>query len=277
MMPTLRSGLVGPFGHPTRNGKTIWLAGIVALILTTQTGGFLLWPIVGLAATFPPKRRFLGGLGLFVALYFTTALLIVPPVARAFGRVPLPCFGDTTLHPRSILYCAANRHYVVPSLRTELIEVADEMATMHPGTRITFLDAGFPIPGLPLLPHLSHNDGRKVDLALLLADSETGEAIDGGGSPIGYFGYIAPTGPPACPPKLFDLRWDLDLLQPLFGPPRLDIERTRSLVETLTARPAISRLFIEPHLRDRLGVTSPKIRFQGCHAARHDDHIHVQL
>ena len=67
------------------------------------------------------------------------------------------------------------------------------------------------------------------------------------------------------------------MLQPLFGPPRLDEERTRSLTQALVDRPAIRKLFIEPHLRDRLSVPSSKIRFQGCHAARHDDHIHVQL
>ena len=156
----------------------------------------MLWPVVGIAATFPARRRWIGGLALFAALFTVASLLLVPPVARAFGRVPLPCFGDTTLRPRLILFCAANRHYVVPALRTELLEVAAEMAATHPGTRVTYLDAGFPLPGLPLLPHLSHGDGRKADLALLLADPETGAPIDGGGSPIGYFGYVTPSVPP---------------------------------------------------------------------------------
>ena len=38
-----------------------------------------------------------------------------------------------------------------------------------------------------------------------------------------------------------------------------------------------AKVFIEPHLRRRLGVESSKLRFQGCRAARHDDHIHMQL
>ena len=41
--------------------------------------------------------------------------------------------------------------------------------------------------------------------------------------------------------------------------------------------PDIGKDFIEPHLAKRLGATTSKIRFQGCKAARHDDHIHVQL
>lgn len=267
-MGTLRTVLLGPFSRPTWGSKVTWLTIVGILTLTTQIGGLVLWPILGLATTLPERRRLLGGIGLFAASYLVAALVVVPLVARPFGRVPLPCFGDGSIGPRSLLFCAANRHYVVPEMRAELIAVSDRVAEAHPGTRVAFLDAGFPFPGVPLLPHLSHGDGRKADLALVLA---------GGGSPVGYFGYIQPSGPSACPPRGLDLRWDLAFLQPLFGPPRLDEARTRSLVESLVARPAIQKLFIEPHLRDRLGLTSPKIRFQGCHAARHDDHIHVQL
>ena len=36
-------------------------------------------------------------------------------------------------------------------------------------------------------------------------------------------------------------------------------------------------LLLEPHLKTRLKLEKyDKIRFQGCRAARHDDHIHVQ-
>jgi hypothetical protein len=39
----------------------------------------------------------------------------------------------------------------------------------------------------------------------------------------------------------------------------------------------VERVFIEPYLAARLGVASPVLGFQGCRAARHDDHIHVQI
>jgi hypothetical protein len=39
----------------------------------------------------------------------------------------------------------------------------------------------------------------------------------------------------------------------------------------------IERIFIEPYLAARLGVSSPLLGFQGCRAARHDDHIHIQI
>ncbi|CTQ31502.1 hypothetical protein [Jannaschia rubra] len=58
---------------------------------------------------------------------------------------------------------------------------------------------------------------------------------------------------------------------------RLDVPRTRAALDLLAAVARIGKVFREPHLRDRLGVSDPKLRFQGCRAARHDDHIHLQL
>ncbi len=57
----------------------------------------------------------------------------------------------------------------------------------------------------------------------------------------------------------------------------LDEKRTQTMVELFAAQPAISKIFIEPHLKTRLNLNSPKIRFHGCKAARHDDHVHVQI
>ena len=57
----------------------------------------------------------------------------------------------------------------------------------------------------------------------------------------------------------------------------LDEERTRAMILWLKARPEVTRIFIEPHLADRLGVGGGKVRFQGCRAARHDDHLHVEI
>ena len=39
----------------------------------------------------------------------------------------------------------------------------------------------------------------------------------------------------------------------------------------------IGKVFVEPHIPASLGISSDVIRFQGCLAARHDDHIHIQL
>ncbi len=34
---------------------------------------------------------------------------------------------------------------------------------------------------------------------------------------------------------------------------------------------------MQTRFKTRLKFNSDKIRFQGCHSVRHDDHIHVQL
>jgi hypothetical protein len=39
----------------------------------------------------------------------------------------------------------------------------------------------------------------------------------------------------------------------------------------------LQKIFIEPHLKNALGITDGHVRFQGCRAARHDDHVHIQV
>ena len=67
---------------------------------------------------------------------------------------------------QSAAYCALNRHYVAPELKKVLFDLSAQMDREYPGTTTLILDANFPfISGFPLLPHLSHSDGQKVDLA----------------------------------------------------------------------------------------------------------------
>lgn len=55
---------------------------------------------------------------------------------------------------------------------TLLAGLSREMAHTFPGTVTLYLDANFPFfDGFPLLPHLSHVDGRKRDIAYYYADS----------------------------------------------------------------------------------------------------------
>jgi hypothetical protein len=66
-------------------------------------------------------------------------------------------------------------------------------------------------------------------------------------------------------------------MQAAFSSREMDPVRTRFLLAALAASPKIQKILIEPHLKIRLGIRSPKVRFQGCRAARHDDHIHAQV
>ena len=130
--------------------------------------------------------------------------------------------------------------------------------------------------GFPLLPHLSHKDGRKLDLAYFYQRKSSHEAVDFSPSWLGYWFYEQPASPKeaACNGQKSWLRWDFAWLQPRYAAYEIDVERTRTLVQLL-AQDA-QKILLEPHLQTRLGVESPIIRFQGCRAARHDDHIHVQ-
>jgi hypothetical protein len=181
----------------------------------------------------------------------------------------------------SSLTCALNRGYVRPELRELLVRLGTAARERFPGSQGTTLEASFPfVDGFPLLPHLSHRDGRKVDLAYFYRDAKSGVALSHG-SPawLGYFVYEEPkAGDPApCAGRWTPLRWDFAWFQP--HPPtwQLDKGRTAWMVEWLKASPAVSRLFLEPHLAERLGVAGGKLRFQGCQAARHDDHLHIEI
>jgi hypothetical protein len=252
---------------------------VAALTVATQIGGAAVWPALGIVPLVSLRRRAVVALVLGAGAYAVASAAVVPALARARGHAPLPCLSAGPLRPRSLLFCVANRHYVVAKLHDEAAEIARAVEGAHPGSVVRFLDAGFPLfDGFPLVPHLSHRDGRQLDLALFLEDAGA-RPIDGGGSPIGYFGYVQPLAgvAPACPPRTLDLRWDLTALQPWFGPPQLDMRRTASLVRITAGRAAVEKILLEPHLRARLGIDSAKVRFQGCDAARHDDHIHLQI
>lgn len=55
-------------------------------------------------------------------------------------------------------------------------------------------------------------------------------------------------------------------------------EANRYLLIELAKHPKVRKIFIEPHLKERLGLSQyDKIRFHGCHAVRHDDHIHIEI
>lgn len=237
---------------------------VVALTVLTQLGG-VAW-LIGLCF----KRSTLAALLAYVALSSGTLWL-----APTLGRTPLPCLSGDALRMQSPLFCALNRQYVTPELKGVLTDYAAHMQRSFPGTQTRILDANFPyFTGFPLLPHLSHHDGRKVDLAFYYAD-DTGYLPAKARSPIGYFAFEQ--GPTDCPKVALTLRWDMGWVQPLWPDLRVEPARMRAALGWLARDARVGKLFIEPHLKARFDAQSPKIRFQGCRAARHDDHIHIQL
>ncbi|MDX8355415.1 hypothetical protein [Cognatiyoonia sp. IB215182] len=228
----------------------------------------------------------IGGIAWLIALFFRQKVFVFPLtytaltaaavwIAPSFGRVALNCFENGPLQVQSWMYCALNRNYVTPELREVLIDTAKEMDRQYPGTETLVLDASFPfLDGFPLLPHLSHDDGEKADLAFFYRD-ETGYLPGATRSPIGYFAFEP--GPTDCTPRWPTLRWDFDAIQPLWRDYELDEARMAAVMRILATDARVGKTFIEPHLVQSLRIAHPRIRFQGCRAARHDDHIHFQL
>jgi len=228
-------------------------------------------------------RQFLVGLAVALVLYPFFIFVIVPPLAAALSRTRLPCAAtvDETIMPATPLTCLLNRGYLRPELRSLLDQLGTEMARRFPGSRMTTLEAGFPfIDGFPMLPHLSHRDGRKVDIAFFYLDSETRMPIASGSpSPLGYFRYEHPKAGEmlSCFGRWTPLRWDFAWFQPERPAWVIDEGRTAATLDWLKNNPRVSRIFIEPYLARRLGENGGKVRFQGCFAARHDDHIHIEM
>lgn len=236
----------------------------LALTIVTQIGG-IAWLL-----SRPLTYKFAAFLGIYTAL--TVATMFVAPV---FGRQAIPCGNDGPLQVQSWFYCITNRTYVSPELEDVLQDLARDINEKHPGTVTMILDGNFPfLDGFPLLPHLSHDDGDKVDLAFFYK-SENGYLPGQARSPIGYFAFEQ--GPTECPKAWPTLRWDFKAVQPIWRDYELDDARNRSALKLLVKDTRITKVLIEPHLVERLDVEGDKIRFQGCRAARHDDHIHIQL
>lgn len=283
--------LLGPLwfvGSAPLRALLILLAAVL-LTLTTQVGGLVLWVSLPLLAALHRRLRprwlaAAGALGAFLGLYLLAGLTLVPWAASAFGRQALPCRATAALPLQAAnpLFCLTHRHYARPAAQRLLRDLSMAMAARFPGTRLRYLDAGFPfLDGFPLLPHLSHGDGRKVDLAFFYKSRQTGTAV-APPSPFGYWAYSGPRAdePRPCDAAPFDLRWDFPWLQPFFDSSVIDPQRTKALVDWLQSRAGaygLEKVFLEPHLARRFGAADGIIRFQGCGAARHDDHLHLQL
>jgi hypothetical protein len=284
-MSSLLTGVVlGPFALPRALPKLAALAALLLLTLLTQVGGVLLWPLLGASARAWSQGQRARAAALVVGGYLVLGVGVLPLVAARTGRVRLPLVATqaTPVGPRSLGYVLLLRNYARPHARDALLAAARKTAEAHPGTVVRYLDAAFPFPVVPMLPHLSHVDGERIDLAFLHTSAD-GDPVDGTPSPIGYWGYAEPAGAgeerafraraDAC--RGSGRRWDLDALQPLWPELPLDRTRTRALLRALAGQKRVSSLLLEPTLHGAL--SAPKLQANPCNVARHDDHVHVTV
>lgn len=204
-------------------------------------------------------------------------MILAATIAHAdAGLERLPCGASSPVQPAHAGYCGSGHNYVTAEGRAALLDAAARVTRAYPGARVLYMDASWAQGTRPMPPHFSHGDGREADLALFY------RRADGGPLPhpptaSGYSAFEPPrreaeracrgvAGPHAAPDPPASRGW------------RLDEARTAALIRALSADPRVRRIFIEPHLKERLGLgRDPKVRFAGCRAARHDDHIHVDF
>lgn len=228
------------------------------------------------------EKKRLKRIGIFSVLYLVTTFLIVPNLAPFFGRERVK--ESELVQAHSFFYKLANRNYVRPELNKAIEKISFEFEKQNSGIKMIYLDANFPfIDKFPLLPHLSHNDGKKIDVSLIY-ENPNGELTNRKRSISGYGAYESPT------EKEYDQisvckskgNWQYDFPKYLtLGKINKNItfskKGTRDLSNLIVKQNEIGKLFIEPHLKNRLNLKSDKVRFHGCQAVRHDDHIHFQL
>lgn len=263
--------------------KALFIALVFVLFtVVTQIGGL----IYALSLLLNTRLKFtpLKFIALFLSIYFLCSLVVVPMIAPFAGRTALPIFGK--LKPLNYMTVLLNRHHVKPELKTQLQDISVEFVNSFPSSRVSYLDANFPFfDGFPLLPHLSHSDGKKVDLAFFYKEMSNDKLMNSAPSFVGYGVFEEPSANEVnyaeiCKEKGY---WQYGILSS-FVPQwkkddfQLDIKRTKALIQLLAVDSNTSKIFIEPHLKKRWNLEGyDKIRFHGCQAVRHDDHIHTQI
>lgn len=141
---------------------------VVLLTLLTQVGGIVYLFSEFFCKSWKVNFRF-KSLVFFLAFYLLSTFLIVPTIAPFFGREPVKHLKK--VEPTNYMTVLLNRNYVVPDLNLLLTSVSNQLESSN--IEIRYLDANFPfLNKFPLLPHLSHNDGKKIDLSLIYETKE---------------------------------------------------------------------------------------------------------
>ena len=253
------------------------LFGVLTVI--TQIGGIVYLVSLLISKKWNKKLKFKTGL-IFIGLYLFSTFLIVPFIAPIFGRERVN--HSEKIKPTNYMTVLLNRNYVRPQLNNLLSKTAKELSAT--AIEIHYLDANFPfINKFPLLPHLSHNDGKKIDLSLIY-QTENGIIKNGQKSISGYGVFEDPTANEydqvtKCISSGY-FQYDYPKYM-TFGKINkgyvFSKKGTKKLINSILKNQNLGKLFIEPHLKSRMSLNDTRIRYHGCMAVRHDDHIHIQL
>lgn len=253
----------------------------IALTVLTQVGG-VVYLLSALLSKKIQKSFYFKKVIVFSSLYLIVTFLIVPPLAKLNGRERVE--HTENLKAAHSFIVLLNRNYVTPSLNAYLQKASINLKRKSDELEIRYLDACFPFfDGFPLLPHLSHNDGKKIDLSLVYQD-QNAEVKNKSKSISGYGVFEEPLitefdQTEYCKKKGY-FQYDYPKYLTL-GKINSNLEfsktGTRTLMLALLETENLSKIFIEEHLKQRCNLNDSRIRFHGCRAVRHDDHIHLQV
>jgi len=254
-----------------------WLVVFLLLTVLTQIGGVVLL----LSFLIVKQLKFKGKLLVsFTAIYLVSTFFVVPIIASMFGREKVN--HTDKIKPTTYLTVLLNRNYVRHELNVLLSEAENNLKGSD--IEIRYLDANFPfINKFPLLPHLSHNDGKKIDLSLVY-ENHKGNITNLKKSRSGYGVFEEPKSnefnqTKECLEKGY-FQYDYPkylTLGSINKDLRFSKKGTKKLLKAVLKSKRLGKLFIESHLKERLNLRDSRVRFQGCRAVRHDDHIHIQL
>ena len=191
-------------------------------------------------------------------------------------------FFSIELHQLSQVKIYDSPLYLAVILTFSLVHSAQKFKSV----RINYFEANHPFyKGYPLIPHLSHNDGKKLDLGFVYNEIDNNQISPNTPSVIGYGISEEPNHgeydrPSDCGqnPK----NWMYNFMRNLYpqGAKRdyqFNAIITRELINSFARNRNIQKIFLEPHLKSRLSLTSDKIKPVQCGSVRHDDHFHVQI
>ena len=251
----------------------------VFLTILTQIGGIVYLLSLVVARKWTKKLKFKRSI-IFFGLYILSTFFIVPIIAPIFGREKVK--HTKKIRPTNYMTVLLNRNYVRPKLNELLSQTEKELNKTN--IEIHYLDANFPfINKFPLLPHLSHNDGKKIDISLIY-ETDNGTITNKQKSVSGYgvFENPKPNEYNQIEKCLKNGYFQYDYPKYLtFG--RINNELifsekgTKILIKSILKNRNLGKLFIEPHLKNRMNLKDNRIKYHGCKAVRHDDHIHIQL
>ncbi len=251
----------------------------ILLTLITQIGGIVYLISLIISKKLNLKLRF-QTIIFFISFYLFSTLLIIPFVAPIFGREKVK--HSKRIKPTNYITVLLNRNYVNPKLNNLLSEVEKELKGTN--IEIHYLDANFPfVNNFPLFPHLSHNDGNKIDLSLIY-ETQKGIITNKQKSVSGYGAFEEPkiTEYNQIEKCLKSGNFQYNYPKYLtFGKINKELKfskkGTKKLIKSILKSSDLEKIFIEPHLRNRMKLKDSRVRYHGCKSVRHDDHIHIQI